>query len=127
MAGKLYILGGGWSQVRSAGPGLAIPMALAIRVAVPWDLANRQIGLVAKLITGDGEPVRLQGPDGEAHAMEATTSLEVGRPPGVAPGTPLDAMLAINIGGIPLDPGRYAWTVEIEGTPKARAPFQVLA
>ena len=37
VAGKLYVLGGGWSMMGS-GP---TPSALAVKIDIPWDQANR--------------------------------------------------------------------------------------
>lgn len=120
IGGKLYILGGGWSQA-AVPPGMAIQMALALRIVVPWTEANRQIPLRVSLLTADGAPVDLG-----AGPIEQATQFELGRPTGLERGTPLDAMIAINAGILPLDAGRYVWRVEIDGEVKARAPFRIL-
>jgi hypothetical protein len=120
VGGKLYILGGGWTQAMPA-PGAAITMALAIRVSIPWDMANQRIQVDTRLLTADGEEV-----DVGAGPVLAQTGVEVGRPPGLERGTPLDAMLAVNAGALPLQPGRYVWHVEVDGEIKGRAPFQIL-
>jgi hypothetical protein len=39
--------------------------------------------------------------------------MEVGRPPGVAHGSHLDASLALNFPQLPLAPGRYQWRADI--------------
>jgi hypothetical protein len=41
--------------------------------------------------------------------MLIQADLEVGRPTGLTPGTPLDTPFAISIGPLPLKPGRYEW------------------
>ena len=117
--GKLYILGGGWTQVQTHGN--PIPMALALQISVPWDMANQRLAVKAVLLTSDGELV-----DPGVGPVEASTHLEVGRPAGLEKGTPLQAMLAVNAGALPLSPGRYVWHIEIDGEIKAQAPFQVL-
>jgi hypothetical protein len=122
MAGKLYVLGGGWSQVSKTGFPGGFVMALAIRVAVPWDRANEQIPISIRLLTDQGAAVT----DPADNPVEAATELEVGRPPGLKRGTPLDACLAINFNGLPLDEGSYAWILEADGSVKGRAPFRVL-
>ncbi|MEA2494729.1 MAG: hypothetical protein QOJ29_2640 [Thermoleophilaceae bacterium] len=119
VGGKLYILGGGWTQV-AVGPGLAVPMALAIRVRIPWDQANERFALHAVLTDADGEPANVQG-----NRIEGGGEIEVGRPPGVERGSPLDAMLALNFPPLPLFPGTYVWLLEINGEPRARARFKV--
>jgi hypothetical protein len=120
--GKLYVLGGGWSQVSRAGFPGGFTMALAIRVAVPWDRANEKIPIMIRLVTDQGATVN----DPADNPVEADTQLEVGRPPGLKAGTPLDACLAINFAGLPLDEGSYAWVLEADGSVKGRAPFRVL-
>lgn len=105
VGGKLYILGGGWSV---AGPG-PVTMAIAIKIEVPWDQANRQHTLRLSLLDEDGRPVMIPTPTGD-RPMEFTGNIEVGRPPGLRPGTPLDVSMAFNMGLIPVPPdGRYVW------------------
>ncbi len=105
VGGKLYILGGGWSIT---GPG-PVRMAIAIKIEVPWDQANTQHVLRLCLLDQDGRPVMIPTPTGD-RPVEFTGNIEVGRPPGLRPGTPLDVPMAINIGPIPITPdGRYVW------------------
>lgn len=108
--GKLYILGGGWSVT---GPAPA-PTAIAIKFEVPWDAANRRHKIRIELNDSDGHPVTLPGPTGP-QPMKIEATLEVGRPAGIAPGTPLDFPFAANLGPIQLHPGRYEWRCTIEG------------
>lgn len=120
VAGKLYILGGGWTQVSVAAFPSGFAMALALRVAIPWDRSNERIPLSVTLVTEEGAPVNVSG-----EAVRATAELEVGRPPGLPRGTPLDANLALNFFGLQLRPGGYAWHCETDGSIKARAAFRV--
>lgn len=110
--GKLYILGGGWSIT---GPGPS-SMAVALKVGVPWDQANRPHQFVLALLDGDGHPVELPVAEDVVADIRITGELEVGRPVGLKPGTPLDVPLAVNIGPLPLMPGgRYVWRLSIDG------------
>lgn len=118
--GKLFILGGGWSINR--GGGAPINMALAIKVAVPWHEANRRHPLLIQLMTQDGQPALVGG-----NPVRIEGEVEVGRPPGLEPGVPLDAPLAINIGGLPLPIGAYRWELTIQGEKAAEVSFQVVA
>lgn len=100
--GKLYIMGGGWS-VTNPEPG---PMAIAIKVEVPWDQANTEHTLQLRLEDSDGEPV----PNAEGEPTEIKAEFEVGRPPGLKPGTPLDFSIAINLQRADLPAGsRFTW------------------
>jgi hypothetical protein len=108
--GKLYILGGGWSVT---GPE-PTPMAIAMKLEVPWDETNRRHAWRLELLDSDGRPVTLSsGADGRA--IEIGGEFEVGRPAGVKPGTPIDLPLAINLSALALEPdGRYVWKLWID-------------
>jgi len=111
VGGKLYILGGGWSI---AGPEPLV-MAVAIKIEVPWDQANRRHTMTLSLLTADGQPVRVPSPMGD-QPLELKSEFEVGRPPGLKPGTPLDLPIAINMTPIPLPPDSvYVWRLSIDG------------
>lgn len=111
IGGKLYILGGGWSIT---GPDPA-SMALALKIEVPWDQANRRHRLELSLVDGDGNQVMLPTQVGEA-PVRIQADFEVGRPPGLTPGTPLDYVLAINMESFLIPPGgRYEWRLSIGG------------
>jgi hypothetical protein len=109
--GKLFISGGGWSVT---GP-LPSPSALALKIEVPWDQANTPIKFALELVDQDGKPVQQQGPLG-LQPLRLEGQVEVGRPPGLMPGTPLDVPLAIGVGALPLAPGgRFTWRLELNG------------
>lgn len=117
--GKLYILGGGWSAIQV--PNVPAPMALAIKMSVPWDQANEPHQISAWLKSEDGEQVDFgQGPIG------AAGEIEVGRPAGLKRGSPLDAPFVLKFAPLALSAGGYVWELEIDGTQMARVPFRVL-
>ncbi len=120
IGGKLYILGGGWSQIYT--PNAPTNMALAVKLSIPWNRANELINIRALLLTEDGKPVDLG-----AGPLIAGGDIEVGRPPGLQRGTPLDAPFVLNFAGLALQPGGYVWQLEVDEEVKARAPFQVLS
>lgn len=109
--GKLYILGGGWSIT---GPRPS-PSAIAIKMDIPWNLANQRHDFALELRDEDENPVKVPTPSGEQPVL-LTGQFEVGRPPGLRAGTPLDMALAFNLGPLPLSPGkRYVWRCSING------------
>jgi hypothetical protein len=111
VGGKLYILGGGWSVT---GPDPS-PSAIALKFDVPWDQSNHKYQIVLELLTADGEPVLIEAPGGESVPLRIEAQLETGRPPGLKPGTPIDAALAINFGPLPIEPDRrYEWRLSID-------------
>ena len=115
VGGKLYVLGGGWSIT---GPG-AVSCALASKIEVPWEEANRRHRLQLRLLDSDERPVRLATAEGE-RAVEIDLEFEAGRPAGLAPGTPLDVTTVVNINQLSLPPGgRFFWRCAIDGRPAA--------
>lgn len=115
--GKLYIIGGGWNVLRA---GRIVPMALAIRFSVPWSLTNKKMKLVARLRNQDGGIVTQNDQQIETHG-----DLEVGRPVGTSPGSPLAVPIALNISPLSLEPGAYYWQIEIDGEEVRRCSFEV--
>jgi hypothetical protein len=120
LGGKLYIMGGGWSHLRT--PNQPSNMALAIKVSVPWNQANEPHDLTIRLVTADGKPV----PDEQGENVELTGKMEVGRPPGLRPGSKLDVALAARFNGLSLDLGTYRWDLLVDGTPLADTTFDVV-
>ncbi|MBD0330189.1 MAG: hypothetical protein ICV64_08815 [Thermoleophilia bacterium] len=111
--GKLYVLGGGWSLT---GPDPA-PMALAVKIEVPWDRANIKHRWRLELLDEDGAAVELvPTPEGGPQPLRIEGEFEAGRPPGLKPGTPLDVALALNLAPLPLPAGgRFVWRLGIDG------------
>jgi hypothetical protein len=113
--GKLTVVGGGWSL---SGPD-PTPFGIAILVHVPWDQANRRHTIRLELVDADGQPVLMQGAEGEDErpiVFLDDVEFEVGRPAGIKPGTPLEMPLAVNSTPLPLEPGgRYEWRLSIDG------------
>lgn len=108
--GKLYILGGGWSVT---GPD-PVPSSVAIRIEVPWNEANRKHNLKVELLDADFKPLKIPSPTGVAPVI-VTGDFEVGRPPGLIAGTPIDFPFAFNVGPLPLPPGqRFVWKLSID-------------
>jgi len=107
---KLYILGGGWSIT---GPDPS-PFAIALKIEVPWDQTNMRHEWRLELLTADGQPVI---PSGAEQPLIIGGQFEVGRPPGLSRGTPIDLALAINSGPMELPRGqRYTWKLTLDGT-----------
>lgn len=108
-AGKLHMLGAGWSLTGSP----TAPQAVAMLIKIPWDRANQRIKLSLRLLDSDGHQISLSGIDGTPIPIGHEREIEAGRPPGIAPGSMLDAALAFSVPPMPLAPGRYEWRLEI--------------
>lgn len=120
--GKLTIVGGGWSQT---GPEPAA-FGIGLLIQVPWDQANTMHAFSVELVDSDGAEVVLEDDDDE-QTVAFGGEFEVGRPPGLKPGTPLDFPVAVNSTPLPLEPGRYEWRLTIDGTSREdwTLPFTV--
>jgi hypothetical protein len=125
--GKLTVVGGGWSIT---GPE-PVPFGIGILVHVPWDLANTRHTLRLELLDADGRPVEVAVEDSDQEQPVVffdDVPFEVGRPPGIKPGTSLEFVVAVNSGPLPLEPGaRYEWRLSIDGRQQDdwRLPFSV--
>jgi hypothetical protein len=110
--GKLFINGGGWTLT---GPG-PVPFAIALYIEVPWDQTNTKHTFRLELLDADGRPVTAETPAG-TQPIFAEGDFEVGRPPGMKPGTPVAFPAAINFASPPaIAPGgRYVWQLTIDG------------
>ena len=110
--GKINLIGGGWTVT---GP-MPAPSAIAAKIEIPWDQANVRHTLLFELLDQDGHPVaQPHGPGGSLVDIRVEADLEVGRPAGVAPGTPLDVPMAVLIPPLLLQPGgRFTWRLSID-------------
>jgi uncharacterized protein DUF6941 len=126
--GKLTIVGGGWSQT---GPEPA-PFGIGLLIQVPWDQANTLHVFKVELLDADGAPVSFDEDDIDSESdpsVQFGGEFEVGRPPGLKPGTPLDFPVAVNSAPLPLEPGRYEWrlTIDEQSRQDWTLPFTVRA
>ena len=124
--GKLTIVGGGWSQT---GPEPAA-FGIGLLIQVPWDQANTRHAFSVELLDADGAPVSFDEDEEETDQPVAFGGeFEVGRPPGLKPGTPLDFPVAVNSTPLPLEPGRYEWRLTIDDQSRQdwTLPFTVRA
>ncbi len=116
---KLFILGGGIALI-AATPS---PLAVAMKIDVPWDRADRRHEWTLELLDADGTPVLM----GDRPVIVSGT-FEVGRSEQLQPGTPLPMPLAVNFSGLVLAAGqRFAWRLVIDGDtePDWQAAFTV--
>jgi len=106
--GKLHMLGVGWSITSTP----TSPQAVAVLLKIPWDRANERLALMLRLVDDDGRPVAITTSDG-TQELTMGGEIEAGRPPGVTPGSQLDAALTFNVPSLPLPPGRYQWRLDV--------------
>jgi hypothetical protein len=109
--GKLFILGGGWSQI---GPDPS-PFAVAMKLEIPRHEARGTHHWELFLVDEDGHAIVIETDQGPS-PIELRGDLTLGEPEGMLPGEPLDVPMAINFGPMPFVPGsRLTWRLTVDG------------
>jgi hypothetical protein len=119
--GKLTAVGAFWTVT---GPGPST-FFIAGSVEVPWNATNMPHVFRCECVDLDGDPVIVPTEGGE-QPLFAEGRFEVGRPPGLRPGTALPFPFAIPVGPVVLPPGgHFEWrlTVDEEAREEWRLPF----
>jgi hypothetical protein len=118
IAGKLYIMGGGWDMC-SPGPR---NLSVVVRVLVPWSEANVDHSLALRLQDDAGNTVEIGEPP---RPVVIEAQFQVGRPPGTPQGWDLNYTAVFTFNGLFLEPNKiYRWQVEIDGEPTQSAVFR---
>lgn len=117
--GKLYLHGGGWSDVvQPAGlegqPGI-VHFAIAASIIVGWNETNRRFPFVITIVHEDGDEI-----------AKIVAQLEAGRPPGITIGTDFRNILAVQANIAFPKTGRYDVRAELDGQTR-QVTFRVLA
>ena len=109
-AGKVHLLGGGWSITGTPLGGFSV----VVLIAVDWSETNVAHHAVLRLEDEDGRVVVITGNEGPEE-LSQEHDFEVERPEGVPPGSSVDVPVLWNFGpGMPLPVGRYLWRLEID-------------
>ncbi len=100
--GKLYMMGGGWSDLQRVPTAEGQPpppshLSVAVSVLVGWNETNRTHHL----------RLTIENDDATQKLAELEGDIEVGRPPGIPPGSDQRAMLAVSAGVAFPGPGTY--------------------
>jgi hypothetical protein len=119
--GKLYINGGGWSIIFR--PGRPVTIYLAVLVTIDWDETNIRHEISAELRDADGVLVENGQPP---QPVRVVGQIEIGRPPGIKPGTSLPAPVALGFQSLVFSEGGYVWHFNVGGQELARKQFQVV-
>src|SRR5438105_12051312 len=93
--GKHYILGGGWDALYAlAYPVIHPHLAIALRLAVPWNDTNQPFTLELDVQNADGQSI-LPSPPGPL-----TGTMNVGRPPHLAQGANQHVVLVMDVANL---------------------------
>ena len=119
--GKHYIHGAGWDTIWVGAFPAAHPLlAVAIRLRAPWNDTNQPHELIIDVLDEDGSSI-VPIPPGAPRG-----TINVGRPPNIAPGADQVVPLAISLQGLAFThPGVYSVVLRLDGADVGRAPFSV--
>jgi len=116
LAGKLYVLGGGWDRLVFTHFPAVVTFDIAVRVVIPWTETNRPLRFELHLENEDGQRL-LNAP--------ALTEISIGRPPELREGSEQTVPLVVKLAGTPIPrPGRYVFTMRHDGEEVARTAFE---
>jgi hypothetical protein len=119
VAGKLYVLGGGWDTLHAARfPARHPSLGIGLRVRVPWTQMDQQFTLSVDLVDEDGHSVF-----GDKSIKQPFRS---GRPKGIPDGLDIGVVRAITINGLVFPKeGGYSFVVSIDDVESHRISFRV--
>lgn len=121
-SGKANMLGAGWDMTGSP----TAPTAVVVLIKVPWDRTNQEFQVKLQLVDPNGKPIQIVGPNQVPAPVGVEADMEADRPPGVPHGVPITAALALSLGPMPLQPGRYDWRLMIADETVVSEGFTVL-
>ena len=91
------------------------PSAIGIIFHVSWDETNRPIHWTLDLLDADGQPVQMPDGRGGTQGIHVENDLEVGRPPGIKPGSSINVPFAIVLPPLALAPdSRFEWVLRVD-------------
>lgn len=118
VANKLYLMGGGWAELTvNSGFPVQHHCGVAISIEVPWNETNEPHAF----------SVSIADEDESAELVAINGHIEMGRPPGIRPGTSQRSQLAVNMPLVIPRPGGYVVKTRIDGVELNRTTFTVNA
>jgi hypothetical protein len=112
---KLFMLGGGWSQIMAKQFPAQHHMAVAAGILIPWLETNMQHEFRVEVRDEDGKKFG-----------EISGKFEQGRPPGLPPGTTQRVMLAINFTIRIEKPSEAVAELSLDGNVVKTVPFRII-
>ena len=112
---KLYVMGGGWDRLTVQKFPANQQVGIALAFKVPWVETNEKHSFEIEIATEDAETLqKIEG------------ALEVGRPPGVKPGSDQRVQIGATASIQFKQPGQYLVIARIDGEDSGRAVFHVV-
>ena len=119
VAGKLYVLGGGWDTLYAPRfPARHPSLGIGVRIRVPWTQIDNEFTLSVDLVDEDGHSVFGDKTIGQ--------KFRSGRPRGLPDGVDVGVVRALTINGLVFPrEGGYSFVVSIDGVEAQRISFRV--
>lgn len=114
VAGKLYLMGGGWEVTGAEALPFSRPLGIAVGIRVPWAQTNQRHTV----------SIEVQDEDGKQMA-KIDGHFEVGRPPGIPSGQAQRVQMAMNVHLTFSHEGNFLVVAVLDGSPQARSTFRV--
>lgn len=115
--GKLSMMGGGWSQINVQKFPHIQSFSVATSISVPWAHTNEKHNIKITMVDEDGqqEPFKIEG------------EFEVGRAPGIKPGSSQRLMMAFTVNSLKFtEPKVYSIISFVDGQEMRRLEFSVV-
>ncbi len=115
--GKVHILGGQWDRLVAGSfpvvhPSLAVVLVLRVEYTEALGRHELHVDLMK---------------DGALQGFGAVGNLDLGHPPGLAPGASQSAPIALTFPLVTFaTPGRYEWVISVDGEPLGSLPLEVI-
>jgi len=111
--GKLYMMGGGWDSIGTAGPEQTLQFAAAVGFLVPWNATNVDHDCTIRMEDADGTDV-----------LSFSYAIKTGRPPNLTEGATQRVTVCLPISASFPKPGMYVLAATA-GSQQKRVSFHV--
>jgi hypothetical protein len=118
---RIHALGAGWSAISVHGfPASVHSVSVAMRIRVPWSMGNERF--LVQIDVEDEDGFSVLGENTVSHPFE------LGRPPGLPPGSDLGMVWAYAFNHLELPkPGNYSFVIRIDDHEAERIRFRAMS
>ena len=117
IGGKLHMMGGGWDRINVQNFPHIQSFSIATAISVPWAHTNEKHNIIITMVDEDGQQ--------ELFKIEG--EFEVGRAPGIKPGSSQRLMMAFTVNSLKFsEPKVYSIISFVDGQEIRRLEFNVI-
>jgi hypothetical protein len=122
--GKLYVLGGAICASAVPQPGVAVMLALAGTIEVPWEQNHRQHEMKIEAFYADGNPYMVPGLQGPV-PLSITANFTAALAPQMARGSSSGGPFAMQFALPAFQPGTMSFRISVDGEETQTLPFAI--